>query len=40
VTLKDRVFIDSNILMYEAGREHSNKESAIKILELISDSKK
>jgi len=37
MTIKDRVFIDSNIPMYAAGREHPNKRPAIKILELVSE---
>jgi uncharacterized protein len=37
MTDKPRVFVDSNIPMYAAGREHPNKESSIKILELISE---
>ena len=34
---KAKVFIDSNIQMYAAGRKHPNKEPSIKILELISN---
>ena len=37
MTRKTKVFIDSNIPMYAAGREHPNKEPSIKILELISE---
>jgi len=33
---KYKVFIDSNIPMYAAGKEHENKEAAIEILELVS----
>ena len=36
---KVKVFIDSNISMYAAGREHPNKEPSIKILELVSSGK-
>jgi len=36
MTLMTKIFIDSNIPMYAAGRDHPNKESSIKILELIS----
>ena len=37
MTKKTKVFIDSNIPMYAAGKEHPNKEPSIKILELISN---
>lgn len=36
MTQRIKVFIDSNIPMYAAGRDHPNKEPSIKILELIS----
>jgi predicted nucleic acid-binding protein len=34
---KYKVFIDSNIPMYAAGKEHENKKPAIEILELVSN---
>ncbi len=34
---KNKVFIDSNIPMYAAGKDHQNKETAVKILELVSE---
>ncbi len=39
MTGKTRVFVDSNIPMYAAGKEHPNKISSIKVLELISEGK-
>ncbi len=36
---KIKVFIDSNIPMYAAGNEHSNKVPSIKILESVSENK-
>ncbi|MES0341922.1 MAG: type II toxin-antitoxin system VapC family toxin [Candidatus Humimicrobiaceae bacterium] len=36
MTQRTKVFIDSNIPIYAAGRDHPNKEPSIKILELIS----
>lgn len=39
MTGKTRVFVDSNIPMYAAGKEHSNKIPSIKVLELISEGK-
>jgi len=37
MTGKTRVFIDSNIPMYAAGKEHPNRTPSIKVLELISE---
>ena len=37
MTGKARVFIDSNIPMYAAGKEHPNKTPSIKVLESISE---
>ncbi len=39
MTGKTRVFVDSNIPMYAAGKEHPNKIPSIKILKLISEGK-
>jgi len=39
MTGKTRVFVDSNIPMYAAGKEHPNKIPSIKVLELISEGK-
>ena len=39
MTDKTRIFVDSNIPMYAAGRKHPNKASSIKILKSISDGK-
>lgn len=36
---KTKVYIDSNIPMYAAGQKHPNKESSIKILEMVSSGK-
>lgn len=37
MTDKPRVFVDSNIPMYAAGKEHTNKSSSIEILKSISE---
>jgi predicted nucleic acid-binding protein len=37
MTGKTKVFIDSNIPMYAAGKEHPNRTPSIKVLELISE---
>ena len=37
MTGKTKVFIDSNIPMYAAGKEHPNRIPSIKVLELISE---
>lgn len=37
MTGKTRVFIDSNIPMYAAGKEHPNKNPSIRVLESISE---
>ena len=37
MTDKPRVFVDSNIPMYAAGKEHPNKAASIEILESISE---
>jgi len=37
MTKKNKVFIDSNIPMYAAVKDHQNKETAVKILELVSE---
>ena len=37
MTGNTRVFIDSNIPMYAAGKEHPNRTPSIKVLELISE---
>jgi uncharacterized protein len=39
MTDKPRVFVDSNIPMYAAGREHVNKAPSIRILGSISEGK-
>ncbi len=39
MTGKTRVFVDSNIPMYAAGKEHPNKIPSIKVLKLISEGK-
>ncbi len=39
MTGKTRVFVDSNIPMYAASKEHPNKIPSIKVLELISEGK-
>jgi hypothetical protein len=39
MTGKTRVFVDSNIPMYAACKEHPNKIPSIKVLELISEGK-
>ena len=37
MTGKTKVFIDSNIPMYAAGKEHPNRKPSIKIMKLISE---
>ncbi len=39
MTGKTRIFVDSNIPMYAAGKKHPNKVSSIKVLKLISEGK-